>query len=59
MSDDVEICNWCLSVFSAEQALFDMVPDSDGRGLVVAACSPEHMLALGARVREPAAELPD
>lgn len=52
MSDEIDICNWCFTLFPAESALFDMLPDREGHGLIVAACSPEHMLALHGDVHE-------
>jgi hypothetical protein len=58
LSDEIDICNRGMTIFAAEHALFDMVPDRKGYGRIVAACSPEHMLALGGHVYQPASEPP-
>jgi hypothetical protein len=56
MVDEIDICDWCLIVFPAEHALFDMLPDNDVHRLIVAACSPQHMLALRGQADHPASE---
>lgn len=50
---ETEICDWCSTSFPADAALYDL-QDGPGTGLamVVAACTPEHMLALGGRVHD-------
>jgi hypothetical protein len=46
-----EICDWCEVTFLAGDALYGMLADDAlDVGRLVAACSPEHMRALGGRV---------